>query len=50
LPNTRSVVWFVSYAEYPGIENCSSHRVETSFAENAPKIVSTIQAPTTILR
>src|SRR5262249_30115707 len=49
-PNVCSVRWFASYAEKPGIENCSSQRLETCWAENAPKIVSTIQPPATMRR
>jgi predicted ATPase len=32
------------------MENCSSQRVDTCFAEKTPKIVSAIHAPTTIFR
>src|SRR4051795_5603618 len=46
VPNVLSVRWFASYAENPGIENCSSHRLETALAEYAPTSVSAIQTKT----
>src|SRR6185436_3008071 len=41
-PKIFSVRWLVSYAEYPGIENCSSQRFETWFAAKAPRSVRAI--------
>src|SRR5207248_1475934 len=50
VPKVLSVLWFASYAEYPGIEKLSNQRLETWPAEKPPNRVSTTQAPITARR
>src|SRR6266516_2419522 len=50
VPNVFSTFWFVSYAEYPGIEKDSNQRSATREVANNPKRVSTPQIATTTPR